>query len=37
LAAAATNENKRAWREASRAAVEHERRFERSLLTLTTA
>lgn len=37
LAAAATNENERAWREASRAAIEHERRFERSLLTLTTA
>ena len=37
LAAAAANENERAWREASRAAIEHERRFERSLLTLTTA
>lgn len=37
LAAAARTGNDRAWRSASRAAVEHERRFERSLLTLTTA
>ncbi len=37
LAAAARTGNGRAWRSASRAAVEHERRFERSLLTLTTA
>ncbi|HYN52278.1 MAG TPA: hypothetical protein VES62_15265 [Thermoleophilaceae bacterium] len=37
LAVAARNENERAWRAASRAAVEHERRFERSLVTLTSA
>jgi hypothetical protein len=37
LAVAARNENERAWRSASRAAVENERRFERSLVTLTSA
>ena len=37
LAAAARGENRRAWRSASRAAVEQERRFERSLSSLTAA
>jgi serine/threonine kinase PknH len=37
LAQAARSENRRAWRSASRAAVEQERRFERSLRSLTTA
>jgi serine/threonine protein kinase len=37
LAAAANADNPRAWRAASKAAVEHERSFERSLRTLTTA
>ena len=37
LAAAANSDNPRAWRAASKAAVEHERSFERSLRTLTTA
>jgi serine/threonine protein kinase len=37
LAAAARADNPRAWRAASKAAVEHERSFERSLRTLTTA
>jgi serine/threonine protein kinase len=37
LAHAARSENRRAWRSASRAAVEQERRFERSLRSLTAA
>jgi serine/threonine-protein kinase len=37
LAEAAQADNPRAWRVASKAAVEHERSFERSLRTLTTA
>ena len=37
LAAAARGENRRAWRSASRAAIEQERRFERSLSSLTAA
>jgi serine/threonine protein kinase len=37
LAAAAQADNPRAWRAASKAAVEHERSFQRSLRTLTTA
>ncbi len=37
LAEAAQADNPRAWRAASKAAVEHERSFERSLRTLTTA
>jgi hypothetical protein len=37
LVAAARADNPRAWRAASKAAVEHERGVERSLRTLTTA
>ncbi len=37
LAAAARNDNDRAWKSASGVAVEQERRFERSLSALTTA
>lgn len=37
LGAAALGDNRRAWRSASRKAIEHERRLERSLNTLTSA
>jgi hypothetical protein len=37
LVAAARNDNRQAWRSASKAAVENERRLDRSLRTLTSA